>query len=339
MSLIKRIIFILISLLIPVGGGGAYYWWANQHFECMVVDKKDESRLRGVTVTITSRKNGNEQPQTQKTGNEGKAPFDTPDFSGEVIIRAEKDGYAPHEDHLNPGWKLDSRLTKITLEKRVAPPPDHPCKENPDLEWCKITEPGEDQNGNSADFTFRTLIGTSARYRWTYGSSEKIDIDRVEKKETKNALELLDSEVSRLKIDSDEEIIGVGSASCEGGKKTEQKRSRDRANVIIKSVKKYYSNDSYMLVLGKYNDKECMDKNPELTSSQRSVIIITFKNIKEINKNKPFDPESATKSAFKKVLKNPEFAKALRKNFQNKSKNPLGKEININHYEDFYLTQ
>jgi hypothetical protein len=320
--------------------GSISWWWANNHFECLVVDKNDLP-LETAEVTITSEKDNNQISQVEKTGSRGTAPFKTPDSTGKVNIRVVKEKYKVHNDSLNPGWSLDSRLKKIRLEKIETPPPPpppppNPCKKNPN--WCEVVEPGEDGNGNSADFTFYTLIGAGSGYRWTLASDETIDVVGTNI-ETQKAVKLLDSKISKLKIDNDAQIIGVGSASCEGDNSTEKNRAERRANVVISSVREHFSNRSYMLILGKYNDKNCTDKNPELTSLQRSVIVVAFRNIKEIDKSKPLDREKAAKSAFRKVLKNPEFIKALQSNFKDKVDSPLGRKIDIDKYDDFVLTQ
>ena len=140
---------------------------------------------------------------------------------------------------------------------------------------------GKDSQGRTAEFSVAVL---SVEYKWFFGSDyqvqsggQTINLDALKSN--------LEQEGIQRIMDNPNEIISVGTASCEGGLKTEERRAFSRSQQIQLLVKKLFSNvrsvKGYRLLnLGQFNRRDCQPNN-DLTSYQRSVIIIGVKKKSE----------------------------------------------------------
>ncbi|MBD2251120.1 serine/threonine-protein kinase [Nostoc parmelioides] len=138
-------------------------------------------------------------------------------------------------------------------------------------------ETGKDSQGRVAKFNIAVL---SIEYKWLSGSNFQIrNNDRVI---SLDVLKLrLEQEGIQEIMDNPEEIISVGTASCEGSLSVAQRKAFERSQQIQNLVKKLFQNSpsvkKYRLLnLGKFQGSDCQS-NRDLTAYQRSVIIIGLK--------------------------------------------------------------
>ncbi|HAX77473.1 MAG TPA: serine/threonine protein kinase [Cyanobacteria bacterium UBA11372] len=137
---------------------------------------------------------------------------------------------------------------------------------------------GADSQGRTAEFSVAVL---SVEYKWSFASDYEIQhnnqiitLDALRKN--------LEQEGIRRIMEKPTEIISVGTASCEGNLAEEERRASRRAQQIQLVAKKIFSNvrsvEGYRLLnLGQFRRSGCQ-ANQDLTSYQRSVIIIGVKN-------------------------------------------------------------
>ncbi|BAY13363.1 serine/threonine protein kinase [Calothrix sp. NIES-2098] len=136
---------------------------------------------------------------------------------------------------------------------------------------------GKDSEGRTAEFNIAVL---SIEYKWLLGSNFQIKhnntIISIE------ALKLnLEQEGIQNIMENPNEIISVGTASCEGNVAVEQRRALERSQQIQLLTKKLFSNipsvKGYRLLnLGQFQRDDCQP-NQDLTAYQRSIIIIGVK--------------------------------------------------------------
>lgn len=136
---------------------------------------------------------------------------------------------------------------------------------------------GADSQGRTAEFNIAVL---SVEYKWKIASSYQIQYN--------DQIINLDSLQSRLEqegihriMENPSEIISVGTASCEGSTALEERRALERSKQIQLLVKRLFSNvptvQGYRLLnLGQFKREGC-ESNQDLTSYQRSIIIIGVK--------------------------------------------------------------
>ncbi|HEY9597531.1 MAG TPA: serine/threonine-protein kinase [Cyanophyceae cyanobacterium] len=140
---------------------------------------------------------------------------------------------------------------------------------------------GTDSQGRTAEFNIAVL---SVEYKWKIGSSyqiqyndQTINLDSLQSR--------LEQEGIRRIMENPNEIISVGTASCEGSTVLEERRALERSKQIQLLVKRLFSNvptvQGYRLLnLGQFKREGC-EANQDLTSYQRSIIIIGVKKQSE----------------------------------------------------------
>ena len=137
---------------------------------------------------------------------------------------------------------------------------------------------GADSQGRTAEFSVAVL---SVEYKWFFGSTYQIQHNA--EIITLDALRTnLEQEGIRRIMENPTEIVSVGTASCEGNLAEEERRAFARSQQIQLVVKKIFRNvrsvEGYRLLnLGQFRRSGCQ-ANQDLTSYQRSVIIIGVKN-------------------------------------------------------------
>jgi serine/threonine protein kinase len=136
---------------------------------------------------------------------------------------------------------------------------------------------GTDSKGRTAEFNIAVL---SVEYKWQIGSSYQVKYnDQII---PLDALKTnLEQEGIKRIMENPNEIISVGTASCEGSPQLEESRASERAKQIQLLVKKIFSDvptvKGYRLLnLGQFRGGNCQ-ANQDLTSYQRSIIIIGVK--------------------------------------------------------------
>ncbi|MDZ8052808.1 MAG: protein kinase domain-containing protein [Aulosira sp. ZfuVER01] len=136
---------------------------------------------------------------------------------------------------------------------------------------------GKDSQGRTAEFNIAVL---SVEYKWLLGSNFQIKYN-----DTIISLEVLKLNLEQEGIqnimENPNEIISVGTASCEGNVAVEQRRALERSQQIQLLAKKLFSNTpsvkGYRLLnLGQFQREDCQP-NQDLTAYQRSIIIIGVK--------------------------------------------------------------
>jgi eukaryotic-like serine/threonine-protein kinase len=135
-------------------------------------------------------------------------------------------------------------------------------------------EEGKDSEGRVAEFNVAVL---SVEYKWLLGSNYQIKHnDQIINLDNLRAN--LEQEGIQKIMENPNEIISVGTASCEGAVEIEQHRAFERAKQIQLLVKKLFihtpSVQGYRLLnLGQFQRSDCQP-NQDLTAYQRSIIII-----------------------------------------------------------------
>jgi serine/threonine protein kinase len=142
-------------------------------------------------------------------------------------------------------------------------------------------QPGRDSKGRIAEFNIAVL---SVEYKWLLGSSYQI-------KHNDQVISLdglrsnLEQEGIQKIMENPNELISVGTASCEGDLNKEESRALERSKQIQLLVKKVFSNSSNLkgyrlLNLGQFVRSDCQ-ANQDSTAYQRSIIIIGVKKQSE----------------------------------------------------------
>jgi eukaryotic-like serine/threonine-protein kinase len=137
---------------------------------------------------------------------------------------------------------------------------------------------GADSQGRTAEFSVAVL---SVEYKWSFASTYQIQYNNqiITLEDLRKNLE---QEGIRRIMENPTEIVSVGTASCEGNLSDEERRASQRSQQIQLVVKKIFNNvrsvEGYRLLnLGQFRRAGCQ-ANQDLTSYQRSVIIIGVKN-------------------------------------------------------------
>ena len=137
---------------------------------------------------------------------------------------------------------------------------------------------GADSQGRTAEFSVAVL---SVEYKWSFGSTYQIQHNNqiITLEDLRKNLE---QEGIRRIMENPTEIISVGTASCEGNLAEEERRAFARSQQIQLVAKRIFSNvrsvEGYRLLnLGQFRRSGCQ-ANQDLTSYQRSVIVIGVKN-------------------------------------------------------------
>jgi eukaryotic-like serine/threonine-protein kinase len=137
-------------------------------------------------------------------------------------------------------------------------------------------EPGADSQGKTAEFN---LVILSASYRWKIASSDAVQLPNQNKFiNLSNLKSKLEQDGILEVMENPARIIAVGTASCEGELTQEENRAFQRAyNIQENLAKKIFTvKDFRILNLGQNKTSDCVP-NPEITSFQRSIIIIGVK--------------------------------------------------------------
>ncbi|HLP91009.1 MAG TPA: serine/threonine-protein kinase [Nostocaceae cyanobacterium] len=139
-------------------------------------------------------------------------------------------------------------------------------------------EEGKDSQGRVAEFNIAVL---SIEYKWQLGSTFQIKYnDQVINLDSLKTN--LEQEGIQRIMENPNEIVSVGTASCEGDVNAEQSRALKRAEQIQLLAKKLFSNNpnvkGYRLLnLGQFQRGECQPNQEDSTAYQRSIIIIGVK--------------------------------------------------------------
>ncbi|MBD2137655.1 protein kinase [Anabaena sp. FACHB-1237] len=138
-------------------------------------------------------------------------------------------------------------------------------------------QPGKDSQGKVAEFNIAVL---SVEYKWQLGSTYQINYNgqTITLDSLKSNLE---QEGIQKIMENPDEIISVGTASCEGDINAEQNRALERSKQIQLLAKKIFSQTNSirgyrLLNLGQFQRKDCQ-ASQDLTAYQRSIIIIGVK--------------------------------------------------------------
>ncbi|MFM6157696.1 MAG: serine/threonine protein kinase, partial [Sphaerospermopsis kisseleviana] len=162
--------------------------------------------------------------------------------------------------------------------KFTALPPDYgqiPVKKG-DIDYFPYEE-GKDSQGRVAEFSIAVL---SVEYKWQLGSTYQVKYnDQIINLDALKSN--LESEGIQRIMENPNEIISVGTASCEGDIATEQNRALERSKQIQLLGKRIFSNTNSvkgyrLLNLGQFQRKDCQ-ANQDSTAYQRSIIIIGVK--------------------------------------------------------------
>ena len=145
-----------------------------------------------------------------------------------------------------------------------------PERGNQTTDW--IT--GIDSREKTAEFK---LVILTDDYRWKIGSDDLVS-NREDSQETfplSNLVEVLQENNIYEVIDNPNQIISVGTASCEGDPKDEETRAKDRSIQIHKTLAKnlFLVKTYHTLNLGQFHTDKC-NPIPEKTSFQRAIILI-----------------------------------------------------------------
>ncbi len=142
-------------------------------------------------------------------------------------------------------------------------------------------QPGKDSQGRTAEFNIAVL---SVEHKWLVNSDFQV----------KSNNEIINLDALRLNLEEEgietimenpNEIISVGTASCEGAVKLEEHRAFERSKQIQLLAKKLFRNtpsvEGYRLLnLGQFRRSDCQ-YNKNLTAYQRSIIIIGIRKKSE----------------------------------------------------------
>lgn len=162
--------------------------------------------------------------------------------------------------------------------KFTALPPDYgqvPVKKG-DIDYFPYEE-GKDSQGRVAEFSIAVL---SVEYKWQLGSTYQVKYnDQIINLDALKSN--LESEGIQRIMENPNEIISVGTASCEGDMATEQNRALERSKQIQLLGKRIFSNTNSvkgyrLLNLGQFQRKDCQ-ASQDSTAYQRSIIIIGVK--------------------------------------------------------------
>ena len=162
--------------------------------------------------------------------------------------------------------------------KFTALPPDYgqvPVKKG-DIDYFPYEE-GKDSQGRVAEFSIAVL---SVEYKWQLGSTYQVKYnDQIINLDALKSN--LESEGIQRIMENPNEIISVGTASCEGNIAAEQNRALERSKQIQLLGKRIFSNTNSvkgyrLLNLGQFQRKDCQASR-DSTAYQRSIIIIGVK--------------------------------------------------------------
>lgn len=142
-------------------------------------------------------------------------------------------------------------------------------------------EEGRDSQGRVAEFNIAVL---SVEYKWLLGSDFQVKYnDKLINLDDLRAN--LEQEGIQRIMENPNEIISVGTASCEGAVEVEERRAFERSKQIQLLAKKLFSHTpsvkGYRLLnLGQFQRTDCQ-ATQDLTAYQRSIIIIGVKKQSE----------------------------------------------------------
>jgi hypothetical protein len=164
-------------------------------------------------------------------------------------------------------------LAVVNSNVTLLPTPTQSPERKGKVDYFPYVE-GRDSQGRTAEFNIAVL---SIEYKWQLGSS--FQIKHNDQFLTVDSLQSsLEQEGIKRIMENPNEIISVGTASCEGSPQLEERRAFERAQQIQLLVKKMFGNVSSvqgyrLLNLGQFRKDNCQSNQDE-TSYQRSLIII-----------------------------------------------------------------
>lgn len=134
-------------------------------------------------------------------------------------------------------------------------------------------EPAKDRNGKSAEFNMAIL---TKDYRWHPGSADAVDFRDDDKPIPLQDLKsiLIEKKITEI-MDNPNQIISVGTASCDGPAEEEVPRALARAISINKLLAKaiFTVGTHKILNLGQHKRDSC-SRNPKDNSFQRTMILM-----------------------------------------------------------------
>lgn len=167
-------------------------------------------------------------------------------------------------------------LTIFSSDRPSLPPNAQAPQKKGEVDYFPYVE-GTDSQGRTAEFNIAVL---SREYKWQLGSSYQVKYN--DQLLPLDALQSnLEAEGIQKIMENPNQVISVGTASCEGTGAQEERRAFERAKQIQLLAKKLFRNVSSvqnyrLLNLGQFQRDDC-NSNQDETSYQRSIIIIGVK--------------------------------------------------------------
>jgi hypothetical protein len=158
-------------------------------------------------------------------------------------------------------------------EPAPAPQAEAPAKKHADKQKVEnayfFRIDGKDKQGRAAAFDFILL---SNEYTWVIGSTTEIASGDNTIPEAEAAEKVLTQQV-RDSLSSASDLIGIGLASSEGERETEEARALDRSKAVVGWIVKVSKPETtlWSLTLGQYN-KGCKQQEDADTSFERPVM-------------------------------------------------------------------
>jgi eukaryotic-like serine/threonine-protein kinase len=132
--------------------------------------------------------------------------------------------------------------------------------------------PAADSQGKSAEFNMAIL---TEEYRWHPGSSTEVSLVGDKPKPLKNLKRLLEEKGITKIMDNPNQVIAVGTSSCEGSPQEEETRAMERAKTIQNDLGRaiFSVRDYPILNLGQYRRDTCSRSGKD-NSFQRTIILM-----------------------------------------------------------------
>jgi eukaryotic-like serine/threonine-protein kinase len=139
--------------------------------------------------------------------------------------------------------------------------------------------PAADSQGKSAEFNMAIL---TEEYRWHPGSSTDVSLDGQKPQPLKKLKRLLEDKGITKIMDNPNQIIAVGTSSCEGSTAEEESRALERAKTIQNDLgKAIFTVASHpILSLGQYKKDTCSRSGKD-NSFQRTIILMGIRRESE----------------------------------------------------------
>lgn len=132
--------------------------------------------------------------------------------------------------------------------------------------------PAADRQGKSAEFNMAIL---TEEFRWHPGSSTEVSSIDAKSKPLKDLKTFLERKGIVKIMENPNQIIAIGTSSCEGSQQEEEDRAKERAKTIQQDLGRaiFAVKDYPILNLGQYRRDTC-SRSAKDNSFQRSVILV-----------------------------------------------------------------